>query len=188
MAEFLGSLRRKYGNGSDSNSLRNSKRKRCARNILGCNNLYCDFVTHADRWFSCALQVFYGSNCSLECLVAVCFVAIGTFFSSWTWQKRSVLSDVTLPEEFKLALAESLQHGIFSSVWARSQNIINWELVFLISLQGHTNLFWYLFLNLSIAASFPGQSCRAGASCLCSGGKKNNLQSFRKVTILQGIC
>ena len=44
------------------------------------------------------------------------------------------------------------------------------------------------FLNLSIAASFPGQSCRAGASCLCSGGKKNNLQSFRKVTILQGIC
>jgi hypothetical protein len=27
-----------------------------------------------------------------------------------------VLSDDALPEEFKLALAESLQHGIFSSV------------------------------------------------------------------------
>ena len=39
-----------------------------------------------------------------------CLCALGT------WQKHNVLSDAALPEEFKLALAESLQHGIFSSV------------------------------------------------------------------------
>jgi hypothetical protein len=35
------------------------------------------------------------------------------------FQKRKVLSDESLPEEFKLALAESLQQGIFSSVHTR---------------------------------------------------------------------
>ena len=39
------------------------------------------------------------------------------------------------------------------------------------------------FLNLSIAASFPGQSCRAGASRLCSGGKKNK-ESYNTTSYL----
>ena len=40
----------------------------------------------------------------------------GAYVRLGTWQKHNVLSDAALPEEFKLALAESLQHGIFSSV------------------------------------------------------------------------
>jgi hypothetical protein len=39
-----------------------------------------------------------------------------TAVSAACYQKRRVLSDDALPEEFKLALAESLQHGVFSSV------------------------------------------------------------------------
>ncbi len=49
-------------------------------------------------------------------------------------QKRKVLSDDALPEEFKLALAESLQQGIFSSVSAQfdSNLLANLSLIGLI--------------------------------------------------------
>ena len=71
-------------------------------------------------------------------------------------QKRKVLSDEALPEEFKLALAESLQHGIFSSVWT----------VFSLAVNDCE-----IYLTKDFSASFPSKSSWKGTSSLCSWGQ-----------------
>ena len=81
------------------------------------------FVFNSLRIRTKLRYVFFSKNCFSTGISSPCYKIedcdIDVAYLSFA-QKRMVLSDNSLPEEFRLALAEKLQQGIFSSV---SKNI-----------------------------------------------------------------